>query len=164
MINTDLRQLFLTPTGFLALGFGTGLAPKAPGTFGTLVAVPFLWLFAWLPLWEAGVVVFLALLIGIPICERASRQLGQSDPGAIVWDEIVGLWLVFLGLPLTWLTVILGVALFRFFDILKPWPICWADRKVRGGVGIMLDDILAAAYATLVLRLVLVFSGWLFSA
>lgn len=81
MINTDLRQLFLTPTGFLALGFGTGLAPKAPGTFGTLVAVPFLWLFAWLPLWEAGVVVFLALLIGIPICERASRQLGQSDPG-----------------------------------------------------------------------------------
>lgn len=154
-----LYPLLRHPAGFIALGGGAGLAPKAPGTFGTLVAIPFLWPLSFAPLWLAGILVFLALMIGIPVCDRVSQQIGKSDPGAIVWDEIVALWLVFLAVPLSWYSVLVGFLLFRLFDIFKPWPISWADRKISGGTGIMLDDVLAAIYATVVLRFILYLIG-----
>lgn len=136
----------------LALGFGSGLAPKAPGTFGTLAAIPLILLFAML-----GDLAYLSFivcgsLLGVYICGKAAADVGEHDHGAIVWDEIIGFALTMLFVPLSWLTLVLGFALFRFFDIVKPWPIRWCDRRVHGGLGIMLDDVLAAIPAWLILQ------------
>jgi phosphatidylglycerophosphatase A len=148
-----------TPTGFLAFGFGSGLSPKAPGTAGTLVAmIPALTLIA-LPLWASALLVFLAFLAGIYLCGEAAKRLGVHDHGGIVWDEFVGLWLVLLMIPFGWVWWISAFALFRFFDIVKPWPIGWLDRRVHGGLGIMLDDVVAALYALIPLILAARFSG-----
>lgn len=144
----------------LALGLGTGLAPVAPGTVGTLPGfVLFALLWPLPPLWQGG--LWLALfLLGIPVCARAAQDLGQEDPGPVVWDEIVAFVLVLDGAPTSGAGFILAFLLFRLFDIWKPFPIRWVDRRVRGGWGIMLDDVLAALYALLVLRL-LQGQGWL---
>ena len=143
----------LNPVHFLALGFGSGLAPKAPGTFGTLAAVPLFLLMA--PLSNT---VYLALLVlmsiaGIYICGKAAEDAGVPDHGAIVWDEIVGLLITMCVMPVTWQTLLVGFVLFRFFDILKPWPISFIDKNCHGGFGIMLDDIVAgiAAWACMML-------------
>ena len=145
--------LLTSPVHFLAFGLGSGLAPKAPGTFGTLAAVPFYWLLAMLPLWAYGLAVVMAAIAGVWICGESSRRLGVHDHGGIVWDEFVGLWITLFAAPQGWLWLIVGFALFRLFDIWKPWPICMADRQVSGGFGIMLDDILAGLYALASLQL-----------
>lgn len=137
----------------LALGFGAGLAPKAPGTFGTLVAIPFIIGFAIL-----GLVWYLAFLavgtaLGVYICGKTARDVGEHDHGAIVWDEVIGYALTMLLVPLSVQSLLLGFLLFRFFDIVKPWPIRWFDQRVHGGLGIMLDDLLAAVPAWLILQL-----------
>jgi len=140
-------------TGFLALGFGSGLSPVAPGTVGTLAAIPFAVLLRQLPpaaFWTALAVLFVA---GVLACGRASKRLGWHDPGSIVWDEMVGYWLVIAFVPMQWGWWLAAFLLFRMFDILKPWPIRWLDRRVGGGFGIMLDDIVAAAFAAAVLLL-----------
>jgi len=150
---------------WLAFGFGSGLAPKAPGTFGTLAAIPFYLLMsplAW-PYYLGLVVVF--TVIGIWACDRTARELGAKDPSAIVWDEFVGFFITMLAVPsvlLTasygWAWILAGFLAFRLFDIWKPWPIRVIDERVEGGLGIMLDDILAgvmAALTLLVLRFVL---------
>lgn len=142
-----------SPVHFLAFGLGSGLAPKAPGTFGTLAAVPFYWLLAMLPLWAYGLAVVMAAIAGVWICGESSRRLGVHDHGGIVWDEFVGLWITLFAAPQGWLWLIVGFALFRLFDIWKPWPIRVADRQVSGGFGIMLDDILAGLYALASLQL-----------
>lgn len=142
-----------SPVHFLAFGLGSGLAPKAPGTFGTLAAVPFYWLLAMLPLWAYGLAVVMAAIAGVWICGESSRRLGVHDHGGIVWDEFVGLWITLFAAPQGWLWLIVGFALFRLFDIWKPWPIRMADRQVSGGFGIMLDDILAGLYALASLQL-----------
>ena len=142
-----------SPVHFLAFGLGSGLAPKAPGTFGTLAAVPFYWLLAMLPLWAYGLAVVIAAIAGVWICGESSRRLGVHDHGGIVWDEFVGLWITLFAAPQGWLWLIVGFALFRLFDIWKPWPIRMADRQVSGGFGIMLDDILAGLYALASLQL-----------
>lgn len=141
------------PVHFLALGFGSGLAPKAPGTFGTLAAVPLFLLMA--PLSNP---IYLLLLIvmsiaGIYICDKAAEDAGVPDHGAIVWDEFVGLLITMFLMPVTWQTLLVGFVLFRFFDILKPWPISYIDKNCHGGFGIMLDDIVAgiAAWACMML-------------
>lgn len=142
-----------TPSGFLAFGFGSGLSPLAPGTAGSLAAlVPALALTA-VPLWAGAAVVMLAFLVGIYLCGKTARRLGVHDHGGIVWDEFVGLWLVLLVVPLQPAWWLAGFVLFRVFDILKPWPIRWLDQRVAGGFGIMLDDVLAAVYAMVVLWL-----------
>ena len=135
------------PVGFLAFGLGSGLSPRAPGTAGTalglLLALPLLGL----PPMLAWAVVIATFFIGIPICDRASKQLGVHDHGGIVWDEFVGLWMVVLTVPFQpgwWLAAFVA---FRFFDIAKPWPIGWLDRRASGGFGIMIDDGVAALYA-----------------
>lgn len=139
----------------LAFGFGSGLAPVAPGTFGTLVAIPPYLLLATLdwPFYLAAVV--LALVAGIYICDYTSKALGVADHGAIVWDEIVGFWITMIAVPLAWQWIVAGFVLFRLFDIVKPWPIRNVDAKMKGGAGVMLDDVLAGLYALGCLQLAL---------
>lgn len=139
----------------LALGFGSGLAPKAPGTFGTLVAIPFVVGFAALGLtWYLAFLVA-GTLLGVYICGKTAADVGEHDHGAIVWDEVIGYTLTMLLVPISIQSVLLGFLLFRFFDIVKPWPIRWCDQRVHGGLGIMLDDLLAAVPAWLILQLLL---------
>lgn len=141
------------PVHLLALGFGSGLAPVAPGTFGSLVGLVLglLVLQAGWPV--AAVVVVLVSVAGIWICGESARRLGVHDHPAIVWDEIAGMMLVLLAAPATWWGTALAFALFRLFDVWKPWPIREVDHGMTGGAGIMLDDILAALWAVAVLVL-----------
>lgn len=150
--DAELRRIGLrTPAGFLAFGLGSGLSRYAPGTAGTLAAIPFGLLLKQLPpslFWAALAVLFLA---GIPLCGAVSRSLGRSDPGNIVWDEMVGFWLTVALVPVSWLWWAAAFAAFRLFDIIKPWPIRQIEKRFGGGLGIMLDDVLAALYAMLAL-------------
>ena len=153
--------LLRRPLHFLAFGFGAGLAPKAPGTFGTLVALP-VYLLLQLPASDLFylIAVVIMALVGIPICGRTAKDIGVHDHGGIVWDEITGFLIALIALPAHWLIVILAFALFRLFDILKPWPISWLDKNVQGGPGIMLDDIVAGLFSCAILHLLLAL-GWL---
>jgi phosphatidylglycerophosphatase A len=144
-------DLLASPWTFLGFGFGSGLAPRAPGTCGTLAAIP-----VCLLLKQGGSVVFLlatvlAVLGGIAICEASARRMETHDHPAIVWDEIAGFLVTMLAVPATPLNLLAGFLLFRLFDILKPWPIRAVDRRVHGGLGIMLDDVLAGGIAAVIL-------------
>lgn len=145
-------KVFRDPVHFLALGFGAGCAPQAPGTFGTMAAIPFYLLMQPLPLWMYAAITVASFVLGVWLCGRTAKDLGVHDHPAIVWDEVVGYWITMLAVPPGWLWVGLGFLLFRCFDILKPWPIRAADRNIGGGFGIMFDDVLAAVYAWLVLQ------------
>ncbi len=147
------RPRLSRPVHWLAFGLGAGLAPKAPGTFGTLAAVPLYLLLAPLPLPAYLAVVAVLALLGIGVCGRTARDLGVHDHPGIVWDEVVGYLLTMSAAPPGWGWVLAGFVLFRLFDILKPWPIGWLDRRIGGGLGIMLDDLLAGALALVVLQL-----------
>ncbi len=149
MNRPDLKN----PVHLLAFGFGSGLAPVAPGTFGTLAAVPPYLLLARLPLAAYLAVLAGVILAGVWICGRTSRDLGVHDHGGIVWDEFAGFFVTMTAAPQGAFWVAAGFLLFRLFDILKPWPIGWLDRRVKGGVGIMLDDLLAGLYGWVVLQL-----------
>ncbi|MBI5041544.1 MAG: phosphatidylglycerophosphatase A [Gammaproteobacteria bacterium] len=139
--------LLRDPGHLLALGFGSGLAPRAPGTFGTLVAVPVYLLCAQLPFMIYLLVVAAAFVLGVYLCGRTARALGVHDHPGIVWDEVVGYLLTMAWAPSGWSWVVLGFICFRLFDILKPWPIRVLDRSVHGGLGIMIDDVLAGVLA-----------------
>jgi phosphatidylglycerophosphatase A len=148
---------------WIAFGFGSGLAPFSPGTVGTLWAwASYLLLDAWfsrigMPVWLWPAVIAAGLALGIWACQRCGRDLGVSDHGAMVWDEVIAFWLVL------WLAAVPSHSgfgtqlalflLFRFFDILKPPPISHFDATVKGGWGVMLDDLIAAFYTLLVLAL-----------
>ena len=147
----DIRQ-------WLAVGLGSGLAPKAPGTFGTLAAIPVymlvvlnfdlegLWLF-----------VLLGSALGIYLCHATAKAWQVHDSPSIVWDEWMGFCLAMSCVPFEWRWVILGFVLFRFLDIVKPWPISWVDRHVHGGLGIMLDDLLAGFFTAIILKILVTF-------
>lgn len=140
------------PAHFIALGFGSGLARKAPGTWGTLAALPLYALLAWLfPSWMIAALCIPAFLVGCWASQKTCDDLGVHDHGGIVIDEIVAMWLVLTVTPGNATGWLLAFALFRCFDILKPWPINSLDERVHGGFGVMLDDLLAALYAVLVL-------------
>ncbi|MCF1427544.1 MAG: phosphatidylglycerophosphatase A [Shewanella sp.] len=141
------RLSLSNPVHFLALGFGSGLAAKAPGTFGTLAAIPLYLVLAALGLSWYLVVTAVVTLTGIYICGKASKDMGVHDHGAIVWDEVAGLLITMIAAPPGWPWLVAGFVLFRIFDILKPWPICILDAKVHGGLGIMADDVLAGVFA-----------------
>ncbi len=145
------------PVCFLAFGFGSGLAPKAPGTFGTIMAVPFYLLFANLPMPAYLALIFLLFCLGVWVCGRCEQILNIHDHSGIVWDEFVGLFITLTGVQASALSVIAGFCLFRLFDIFKPWPISWLDRRVHGGLGIMLDDAVAGVFAWLSLQILLKF-------
>jgi len=137
---------------WLAYGFGSGLSPWAPGTAGTIAAVPLYLLVRPLPLpWYLGLLV-LVFVVGIWACDKAARELGVHDPTAIVWDEVVGFLVAMTAAPPGWRWVLAGFVLFRLFDILKPWPIHVLDRQVQGGLGIMLDDLLAGIIVWVLLQ------------
>ncbi|MDC1527605.1 phosphatidylglycerophosphatase A [Gammaproteobacteria bacterium] len=144
------------PVHLLAFGFGSGLSPRAPGTMGTIVAVPLYLLMAtFLSQYAYLGLILVSFVIGIYLCGRTAKDLGVHDHGGIVWDEFVGYWITMFMVPLTWYWVLAGFMLFRLFDILKPFPIGWLDRKVEGGLGIMLDDVLAGVYAAICLQLII---------
>jgi phosphatidylglycerophosphatase A len=151
-----LREVALgTPAGFLAFGFGAGLSPIAPGTMGTLVAIPFV--FALRSLGVAGywIALLLLFLSGIKLCTHVTRKLGVHDHGGIVWDEMVGYWLAVAFVPLQWHWLLAAFVLFRFFDIFKPWPIRQLDRKINGGFGIMIDDVMAGLFTMIILAVLM---------
>ena len=145
---------FSNPIQFLAFGFGSGLAPRAPGTFGTLAAVPIYWLVADWSLLEYSALILVTAVLGIWICGAASRQLNVHDHPGIVWDEFVGYWITMWALPADWTWMLAGFIAFRVFDIAKPWPIGWLDKKVDGGLGIMIDDVVAGIMACGTLHLI----------
>ncbi|WP_420933321.1 phosphatidylglycerophosphatase A [Alteromonas sp. A081] len=141
------RVSMRNPVHFLALGFGSGLIPVMPGTFGSLAAVPLILLCMGLPMPSFIAVTLITSVVGIYLCGKTADDMQVHDHGSIVWDEIAGMFVTFLFLPLTVSTLILGFLLFRLFDILKPWPIGVIDKRLHGGTGIMLDDLLAGAMA-----------------
>jgi phosphatidylglycerophosphatase A len=155
---SKLPQGFLkNPAHFAAFGFGSGCAPKAPGTAGTLMAiVPYLWLQHLALEWYL-VVIVLSFVVGCWLCAKASKALGVHDHGGIVWDEFVGYWIAMIGAPKGWLPIVLGFILFRVFDIWKPQPIKYLDQHIHGGSGIMIDDVIAGLFALVILQ-VLYFS------
>ena len=148
----DRRFLLTNPANFLALGLGSGLAKKAPGTFGTLIAIPLFAALMQTPELAHYLVIALLFASGIPICTRAGNALGVSDHGSIVWDEIVAFMLVLEFTPLSWKWWLTAFALFRLFDIWKPFPIRQCDARLKGGFGVMFDDLLAAIYAIVSLK------------
>lgn len=152
-------RLLLNPLHLLSLGFGSGLAPVAPGTFGTLAAVPLYLLIAQLSLPWYLLVVVAGFAVGVLLCRYTSAALGVHDHSGIVWDEFVGYWITMIAVPLAWQWIVAGFVLFRVFDIVKPWPVKIADTKMKGGFGIMIDDVLAGLYALACMHLALQLVG-----
>jgi len=154
MTRVPARQVFTDPVLLLAFGFGSGLAPRAPGTAGTLAAVP---LYLWLSHFSGTVylaVVVVVALAGIWICGRAAATLRVHDHPGIVWDEFAGYLVTMIPASGSWISLLTGFILFRVFDIWKPWPIRVADRQITNGAGIMLDDLLAGVPAAVGVMLV----------
>lgn len=142
------------PAHLIALGFGSGLMPKAPGTMGTLLGFPVFWLMQYASSNPSDLVVLLiaSFMLGVWASAVAGRHLGVPDHGAIVWDEVAAFGLVLFFTPASWLWYGLAFAAFRFFDILKPWPIRQFDARLKNGFGVMFDDLLAAIYTIAVIK------------
>lgn len=160
-LSADQRHALLaTPAGWLACGFGSGLTPVAQGTFGSLAA-----LLPWLLLRELALPLYVLVLlvgfvIGVWVCDIAGRLLGVADHRSVVWDEFIGQWIALI--PLVGFTapgvtglngwmLLAGFVLFRLFDVWKPWPISWLDRRMKGGLGVMIDDVVAGVFAAVIL-------------
>ena len=150
------RTVLTDPVHFLAFGFGTGLAPFAPGTFGSIPGLILFWLTLDFGLHVQLSIAVAMALIGIWICGESARRIGVHDHGGIVWDEIVGMYVTLFLAPISVVGFVLAFVLFRIMDIVKPWPIRDLDHSMQGGLGIMLDDLLAAVYAAVLLALY----GW----
>ena len=148
---------------FCGVGFGSGLAPKAPGTFGSAFALLFVPIWLAIGLSNTIIAIILMSLIGIYICGHTAKVMGVHDDGRIVWDEFAGQSITFLPVlylgQMNWLWLLLGFILFRIFDVWKPWPIRVIDQKVEGGFGIMLDDLIAGLWATLSIWIYFYFTG-----
>jgi phosphatidylglycerophosphatase A len=145
--------LLRDPVHLFALGFGTGLSPVGPGTFGTLLAVPLSLALRQMPLIVAVGIVAISVVAGVWITGKSAERLGVHDHSGIVWDEIAAFMGLALVLPAGWLWIVAGFVVFRCFDIFKPWPIRDLDHRLSGGLGIMLDDLAAAVYSAVLLRL-----------
>lgn len=147
-IKPELKTInWLNPIHFLSLGFGSGLAPVAPGTFGTLAAIPVYLIMQNLTFEVYLTLTLLFMVVGFWLCGYTAKALNTHDHPAIVWDEVVGLLITMAFVPFNGLTLLLGFVLFRIFDIIKPWPISWIDKHVHGGFGIMIDDVVAGIMA-----------------
>ncbi|NNF17499.1 MAG: phosphatidylglycerophosphatase A [Gammaproteobacteria bacterium] len=153
--NAPVRAalIFKNPVMFLAFGGGSGLAPKAPGTAGTVVAIPIAIMLSPLSFLHEVVIISVMFLVGVGLCNYATGKLGVHDHSGIVWDEIVGYLIAVLFVPHSWIWWLTGFVLFRFFDIVKPWPIRELDHRISGGFGIMLDDVVAGIFAAIVLAI-----------
>src|SRR3990167_3336301 len=159
MQNKFKSKALRNPWYFIAAWFGSGLLPYAPGTWGTLLAIPMVWLLSFCPLIVYLAVTAAAFLVGVIVSDWVTHDMGEHDYPGIVWDEIVGYLITMILVPatLTWLLV--GFFLFRLFDIWKPQPIRYLDKTIKGGMGIVLDDVLAAVFAWIVLQALM----WAFS-
>ena len=156
--RSSCKGILQDPVHWLAFGFGSGCSPWAPGTFGTLAAIPIYLLLQATSLWMYLLITMLMFLIGIWLCGETTKKLGVHDHSGIVWDEIVGYLVTMIAAPQGWLWIVTGFVLFRVFDILKPWPISIADKNISGGFGIMIDDIIAGIFAFTTLQLILHFN------
>lgn len=145
---------------FLAFGLGTGASPYAPGTVGTLLGIPLVYLLSNWSLWMYLAVSAALIIIGVWVCDRTSRDIGVHDHGGIVIDEVAGYLVSMVAVPVNPWTLAAAFLIFRLFDIVKPWPIGWLDRRVKGGFGIMIDDLLAGLYSLGVMWVMI----WLYSA
>ncbi len=150
------RAILGHPAGWIASGFGSGLSPVAPGTAGSALAlIPWLALRG-LPLPLHVLALVLAFALGVWVSNIVIARLRIEDPGVIVWDEFVGQWIALVPLlirPQGWPWIVAGFVLFRLFDVWKPWPVSWADRTIKGGLGVMLDDVLAGTYAAIAITI-----------
>lgn len=149
-----VRKVFSHPIYLIAFGFGAGLSPFAPGTCGTLVAIPLYYLMHSLSLVNYALVLVVATLMGIWICDVTERGIGVHDYSGIVWDEICGFGVTMFAAPKGGVWIGIGFLLFRLFDIVKPWPIALIERKIPGGLGVMVDDLMAGLYAWISLQLI----------
>jgi phosphatidylglycerophosphatase A len=146
------KALLRHPAGWIASGFGSGFSPFAPGTVGSAAALlPWLWLRT-LPFPYYAIALVLAFAIGVWVSAWVVRRSGVQDPQVVVWDEFVGVWIALIAAPIGWTWMLAGFASFRLFDIWKPWPVSWADEKLHGGLGVMLDDVFAGIYALIVMQ------------
>jgi phosphatidylglycerophosphatase A len=148
------------PIMMIAFGFGSGLVPKAPGTAGTLLAVPLCIVLQNLSLMMYGIAIIIITVPGIYVCSYTIKKLGKHDHPAIVIDEIAGYLITMFAVPVGWEWLLAGFVLFRFFDVVKPWPISWLDKNVKGGLGVMVDDVLAGLVSLAFLHGYLMFSGY----
>jgi len=144
-------RLLRDPVHFFAFGFGAGLSPVAPGTFGTLVAIPIVMLVQQFGLIAHVAFAVFAIFFGIYVCGESARRLDVHDHPGIVWDEIAGYAVTMLAAPPYWTWLLCGFVLFRILDIWKPWPIREADHSLTGGLGIMLDDVIAGVFAAAIM-------------
>lgn len=152
------RKIYLhelkDPVVFVAVGLGSGLSPVAPGTAGTLLAVPLVYFLQSQTLIIYTLVTLFVLLTGPWICGYAANKLDAPDHSGIVYDELAGFLITMFMVPANWVLLFIGFILFRFFDAVKPWPISWLDKNVHGGMGIMLDDVLAGLVSLLCLQMI----------
>lgn len=146
------NKVWQDPKYFIAFGFGSGLMPWAPGTWGTLAAIPVYLLFANMPWYLYAIATLMAFILGVSISTHISQELGEHDYSGIVWDEVIGYLITMFLAPPGMIWMLTGFILFRIFDIWKPQPIGWVDRRVKSGLGIMLDDVLAAIPAWIILQ------------
>jgi phosphatidylglycerophosphatase A len=155
LTDAQRRALLSSPAGWLACGFGSGLAPVAQGTFGSLAAI-LPWLLLRQLSWPVNVlIIVIGFAVGVWACDVAGRALGVDDHRSLVWDEFVGQWIALLpALLAPWWAVMAGFVLFRLFDVWKPWPIRWLDRHLKGGLGVMVDDVVAGLFAAILLWLI----------
>ena len=152
ILRPSLRFMLSHPAHLVAMGFGTGLSPFAPGTVGTVLGFPLYAVFAlWLRPYEILALAVPLFALGVWACERTGRALGISDHSGMVWDEVVAFLVILVFTPQRWPWLAAAFFVFRFFDVVKPPPIRYFDRNVKGGFGVMLDDLLAAGYTLLVL-------------
>ena len=151
MSGIDTRQL-KDPVVLVAVGLGSGLAPKAPGTAGTVVAIPLFLVMQSLPLVTYLLITTCLFIAGIWICTYTAEKLGVHDHPSIVIDEIVGYLITMIAAPEGWLPIVVGFVFFRLLDAVKPWPISWFDRNVNGGLGIMIDDVVAGVIAMAIIQ------------
>ncbi len=141
-----------SPAVIIATWFGAGLSPKAPGTVGSLAALPFAWGILYVSGWPGLLLAVVAVFgVGLWASHGYTSISGDHDPGPVVIDEVAGQWLTLCVVPLEWPWFLAGFVLFRIFDIFKPWPVGWLDRHVKGAMGIMIDDIAAGLYAVIIL-------------
>lgn len=147
-------KVWQSPLYFIAFGFGSGAIPFAPGTFGTLMAIPFYLLFQSLPLLPYLLLVIVIFIASAWICERVSREIHLHDHPGMCLDEFAGFFVTMIHAPKGFLWIVLGFLLFRLFDILKPWPIYVLDEKVHGGLGMVLDDIVAGVFACIIIQII----------
>ena len=151
-MDDKFRKTFTNLWHFLALGFGSGLSRWMPGTMGALAAIPIYFLLLMLGTWGYATFVLLAFGFGVWLCDKVANEMQVKDPASIVWDEFVGMWITLFLLPAGWYWLVIAFVLFRFFDILKPWPVGWLDKNLTGGLGIMVDDVAAGFYSLLIIQ------------